>query len=421
MGITEKNIVVFTNTYPYLKEGNAEAVALNAFVPLLARVFKRVILVPIYNGKYQGNLGEGVELSEDLKLLIKSKFIRMFYGASAAKVYKEFLSYTKKGMTFQLLRELIVYWGISKIVERWCRKALPRLNLNNENTILYSFWFHASALGASMFGKTEQYIVCSSAHGYDLYEFLQLYSKLPFRYYAMKLIDEVYPVSFFGAEYLKEKYPEYQKKIRAFRTGTLEPGFVCMQSTDGVFRVLSISRLESIKRINMILDAILLFASHVPSLNIEWVHIGGGNELSYYQSIAKLKSLPNAEIKFLGDLSGINLIQYIKSRPVDVFVNSSSSEGLSLALMEALSMGIPLIATRVGGNIELMSNENGILLPQSASAVDLADAFQYFIENPKEIEQWRINSRLCWEKHFNATKNFSLLSQYLYDTVGKIK
>ena len=157
----------------------------------------------------------------------------------------------------------------------------------------------------------------------------------------------------------------------------------------------------------MILDAILLFASHVPSLNIEWVHIGGGNELSYYQSIAKLKSLPNAEIKFLGDLSGINLIQYIKSRPVDVFVNSSSSEGLSLALMEALSMGIPLIATRVGGNIELMSNENGILLPQSASAVDLADAFQYFIENPKEIEQWRINSRLCWEKHFNATKNFA--------------
>jgi glycosyltransferase involved in cell wall biosynthesis len=48
----------------------------------------------------------------------------------------------------------------------------------------------------------------------------------------------------------------------------------------------------------------------------------------------------------------------------DVFVLNSSYEGLSHVLIEALALGAPIIATRVGGNPEVITNEeNGLLVP----------------------------------------------------------
>jgi len=55
----------------------------------------------------------------------------------------------------------------------------------------------------------------------------------------------------------------------------------------------------------------------------------------------------------------------------DFYVCSSLSEGLSLAIMEAMAVGMPVIATSVGGNPELiLGGENGFLVPsQDAPAL----------------------------------------------------
>lgn len=48
----------------------------------------------------------------------------------------------------------------------------------------------------------------------------------------------------------------------------------------------------------------------------------------------------------------------------DVFVLCSHSEGFSNALLESMGMGIPVIATRVGGNIEMIEDgKTGFLVP----------------------------------------------------------
>lgn len=50
----------------------------------------------------------------------------------------------------------------------------------------------------------------------------------------------------------------------------------------------------------------------------------------------------------------------------DVFVLNSTYEGLSHALVEAMSLGTPVIATRVGGNPELIEDKvDGLLIPSS--------------------------------------------------------
>jgi glycosyltransferase involved in cell wall biosynthesis len=48
----------------------------------------------------------------------------------------------------------------------------------------------------------------------------------------------------------------------------------------------------------------------------------------------------------------------------DVFVLNSTYEGLSHALIETMSLGTPIIATAIGGNPELITNEvDGLLIP----------------------------------------------------------
>jgi glycosyltransferase involved in cell wall biosynthesis len=59
---------------------------------------------------------------------------------------------------------------------------------------------------------------------------------------------------------------------------------------------------------------------------------------------------------------------------LDVFVLSSTSEGLSNVIQEAMTVGLPVVATRVGGAAELVTPEvTGLLVPPSNAAA-LADA-----------------------------------------------
>lgn len=66
---------------------------------------------------------------------------------------------------------------------------------------------------------------------------------------------------------------------------------------------------------------------------------------------------------------------------LDVFTLVSSSEGLSNAILEAQACGLPVIATNVGGNPELVDADNGMLVP-AYNPQALADAILAMTGNP---------------------------------------
>ncbi len=60
-------------------------------------------------------------------------------------------------------------------------------------------------------------------------------------------------------------------------------------------------------------------------------------------------------------------------RAMDLFVLPSLGEGISNTILEAMSTGLPVIATRVGGNVELVKEGlTGILVPPGAPAALMA-------------------------------------------------
>ena len=85
----------------------------------------------------------------------------------------------------------------------------------------------------------------------------------------------------------------------------------------------------------------------------------------------------------------------------DVLVLPSHSEGISNAALEAMACGIPVIATSVDGNLEvLINNTTGILVPKEDTKA-LCKSFITYIDNPSLIKEHGINARKRVEKMFS--------------------
>ena len=80
-------------------------------------------------------------------------------------------------------------------------------------------------------------------------------------------------------------------------------------------------------------------------------------------------------------------------RRADIFVLPSVNEGFPIVLMEAMSFGLPIVATTVAGIPELVKDgETGILVPPRDPQA-LADAIARSIESPDLREQYSRNAQ----------------------------
>lgn len=86
---------------------------------------------------------------------------------------------------------------------------------------------------------------------------------------------------------------------------------------------------------------------------------------------------------------------------LDIFILPSLSEGLSLALLEAMASGKPVVATRVGGNPELIDHGKTGFLVQSEDARDLAANILKLLSDPETMQQFSRQAAERVRQHFS--------------------
>ncbi len=115
-------------------------------------------------------------------------------------------------------------------------------------------------------------------------------------------------------------------------------------------------------------------------------------------------------LKIVNDLPYRLAMGWVKA--ADVFVINSTYEGLSHLLVEAMSLGTPVIATRVGGNPELIDDgETGLLIP--AKDDDALYAAIKNVHDNKEAAQARAAKALGKVKEFSMDKAIHSIADLL--------
>ena len=108
-------------------------------------------------------------------------------------------------------------------------------------------------------------------------------------------------------------------------------------------------------------------------------------------------------------------MEYYVENTVDCFILTSSSEGIPVYIQEALSYGIPIIGTDVGGLSETIDG-NGILLSSNPSIPDITRALEKMIEleqNDKILMRER--SYQIWREKFDSDKNYKSFVEQLME------
>ena len=95
---------------------------------------------------------------------------------------------------------------------------------------------------------------------------------------------------------------------------------------------------------------------------------------------------------------------------------SSNEEGFSNSLLEFLNFGIPVIATDVGGNKEMINNRNGFLIPKN-SHTKLAEKMKILVEQPNLLKSLSINAKKD-SKKYSLKKSLQEYSK-IYKQIGK--
>lgn len=409
-------LLLFTTSYPY--DVAAEDTFLVREIPHLIRKFDRVILVP--------KIAKGNRLAVPSSVEVENKFSDYFEkntrifsivlnALGSIHFYQELHAQISLLVQPFKLARLILFLGRAEIIRRWLNDWMRTHQENSDQIVFYSYWLNELVMGLGLVRQKYPDIkIVSRAHGYDIYEELYFPYYWPLRRQTLAGLDKLFPASYDGRDYFRNRYPEYHDLFETAHLGVEEPGFVSKSSADGVLRIISCANIEPRKRIDLLLEGIAYAARMRPEQKFEWHHFGGGQARRKLQKAVKNSFPHNATANLPGYVLNQEVLRHYKENPVDMFVNLSTNEGgAPVSIQEAISCGIPVIATSIGGNPEIVSERNGILLSPDPNPQEIANAIFVLLDNPEMAASKRRGSREVWSQQYNADVNFRLFAERL--------
>ena len=404
-------LVLLTKVYPFDKGEEF----IEDEITELSHAFDKVILIATSTADsavQTRKVPENFEIHRIKASLINKKIIKnsiklFVTGKDKEYILKDEVKEYKGVLKKRAYLEYFIAKGISVYDE--CREILKNVDLEAYNSLtFYSYWLYDTALAVIKLNKlynNKMKKVVSRAHRYDLYADKNSMNYLPLRYYLLENLDAVYPCSEDGSSYLRELYPRYSHKIETSYLGTRDHGIAELRNYNE-YTIASCCHVSAVKRVDLLAKS-LKFLNDDPDVKIRWIHFGDGDGLDEIKAYAE-ENLTNINVDFKGNVKNTDLMNYYKNESINLFVNTSSSEGLPVSIMEACSFGIPIIATDVGGTSEIViENKTGMLLDVNFKPEVLSEKIKKMAMMSREEQMnYRKRCREFWQEHFFGENNF---------------
>lgn len=158
----------------------------------------------------------------------------------------------------------------------------------------------------------------------------------------------------------------------------LPEGFI----TENTFVIGSVGRMADVKDYPSLIRAFLMLLKKAPSAHEQFrlLIVGEGNSRRQCSDMLR-EAGAEALAWFPGERTDIPELM----RAMDLFVLPSLGEGISNTILEAMSTGLPVVATNVGGNVELVKEGlTGMLVPPGVPAA-ITEAILQYHRNPDLI------------------------------------
>lgn len=237
-------------------------------------------------------------------------------------------------------------------------------------------------LGARLFG----YRTVLSAHGSDVHE--PRPSLRPLLPHLLSRADALTAVSDTLATAVQRLAPSAGSRLRVIPNGIDLDFWAAPRRNPREPRIVAVARLEPVKGLDVLLRAFALLRERRPDARLDI--IGDGAEREALQALARNLGL-DACVAFRGALPRDAVRERLSAAAC--FALTSRSEGMPLALLEAMAVGVPAVASAVGAVPELLAGGAGRLVPPD-DPLALADALAATLAAPQPDMAQRARNRV---------------------------
>lgn len=199
-------------------------------------------------------------------------------------------------------------------------------------------------------------------------------------------------------DHFVEKFSLPPEKIQVLRNGVEVSALAYVDHSHATAHIGIVGNMtRTVKRTDLFIKAAALVNQSHPQLT--WHIIGDGHMRAELENLAKELQVFE-RIVFAGRVTDV--AGYLEK--LDIGIICSDSEGLSNALLEYMFKGVTAVATKVGGNPELIEHEKTGLLVPPDNAAKLAAAINRLVENHDFKIQLTKAARAKAEQDYSWTK-----------------
>ena len=175
------------------------------------------------------------------------------------------------------------------------------------------------------------------------------------------------------AEFLRRELRVPASRLRVLHNGVAIPGQ--HKQLNGIQTFATVGKFAPCKAMPILVEAFAGFAANRPRLRLRMV--GDGHDRRRCEELARQAVDGAGNIEFTGYRTDVDA----QLEQADVFVLPSLNENLPLALLQAMAMGLPCIASAVGAIPEVLDADCGILVPPG-DVGSLRAAMKRMIDEP---------------------------------------